>query len=161
MANGWRTNTKTADREWCNEFELVAGWPVAGVCFGGLGSIRSINVQSFPPTGAQFQVTTNGGSNPLWSPDGKQLFYLTLGTKRQIMSLDVQTRPAFSFGKTTPLPIDVISTTGGRPYDITPDGKYFLILQSKSQAPADTAPPDQINITLNWFQELQRLVPVR
>src|SRR5262245_29704910 len=67
-----------------------------------------VYVQPFPPTGAQFQITNNGGSNPLWSPDGKQLFYLTLGTKRQIMSVEVQTPHAFAFGRTTPLPIEVI-----------------------------------------------------
>src|SRR5262249_8895383 len=37
---------------------------------------EEIYVQPFPPTGAQYQITTNGGTSPLWSPDGKKLFYL-------------------------------------------------------------------------------------
>jgi len=42
-----------------------------------------------------------------------------------------------------------------------PDGKSFVVLQLQSQADPGEAPPDQINITLNWFRELQQRVPVK
>ncbi len=36
---------------------------------------NEVYVQPFPPTGAKYQISTSGGRNALWSPDGKQLFY--------------------------------------------------------------------------------------
>ena len=56
---------------------------------------------------------------------------------------------------------DDSKTGGSRPYDITPDGKYFVVMLPKAQTDRDKAPPEQINITLNWFEELKQRVPVR
>ena len=126
------------------------------------GGRNEVYVQPFPLTGAKYQISTSGGGDPLWSPDGKQLFYLTPGG-RQIVSVDIQTQPSFAFGKATPLPIEGIISTGPRSYDITPDGKYFVVMLPKAQTDRDKAPPGQINITLtlNWFEELKQRVPVR
>ncbi len=127
-----------------------------------------VYVQPFPPTGEKHQVTTGGANNPLWSPDGKRLFFLKpdgpaiqVGTTRQIMEVDVRTDQRFGLGKIRPLPIEGIVTTGPRPYDVTPDGKQFLVMVLKSQAEAEKAPAEQINITLNWFEELKQRVPVK
>src|SRR5262249_20781463 len=115
----------------------------------------------FPLTGAKYQVTTTGGSNPLWSHDGKHLFYLKdqAGGTRQIVSVDVQTQPRFAFGKATPLPIEIDGTGGARRYDITADDKYFVVMLRKSAADPRKIPPEQINVTLNWFEELKHRVP--
>jgi Tol biopolymer transport system component len=124
---------------------------------------QEVYVQPFPLTGAKYQITTTGGSTPLWSHDGKQLFYLKdrAGGVRQIVSVDVQTQPRFSFGKETPLPIEGIEITGARRYDITPDDKYFVVALSKAPTdPLKTAPGAEINFTLNWFEELMQRVPV-
>jgi eukaryotic-like serine/threonine-protein kinase len=118
----------------------------------------AVYVQPFPPTAAKYQISTSGAGNPLWSPDRKQLFYL--GPGRQIVAVDIQTQPSFLLGKTTLLPIEGIASTGPRPYDITPDGKYFVVLFPRSQAEVGKA-PEQINIVLNWFRELQERVPVK
>ncbi|PYS36143.1 MAG: hypothetical protein DMG14_25305 [Acidobacteria bacterium] len=124
---------------------------------------NEIYVQPFPPTGAKYQVSFGGGRSPLWSPDGRQLFYLqgqANGTQ-QIVSVDVQTQPAFVAGKTAPLPIEgVIADTGPRSYDISPDGKFFVVMLPQAQA-NDKAPPEQVNVALNWFDELKQRVPVR
>jgi hypothetical protein len=45
--------------------------------------------------------------------------------------VDIQTQPSFVSGKTTPLPIQGIVASGPRPYDITPDGKYFVVMFPK------------------------------
>ena len=122
-----------------------------------------VYVQPFPPTGAKYQISTGGGRNPLWSPNGKQLYYQPIkgaGLTR-IVSVDVQTQPSFVFGKTTPLPIEGIVEIGPRAYDISPDGKYFVIMLPKAQPDTGKAPPEQINITLNWFEELKQRVPVK
>jgi Tol biopolymer transport system component len=120
-----------------------------------------VYVQPFPLTGAKYQVSTAGGDRPLWSPDGKQLFYVSTGAVRQILAVDVQTQPNFVIGKTTPLPIQGLVETGPRNYDITPDGKYFVALFPQSQPSSDKPPPEQIYITLNWFEDLKQRVPVR
>jgi serine/threonine-protein kinase len=122
-----------------------------------------VYVQPFPPNGNKFQVT-DGGRSPLWSPDGKQLFYLRAqgaGTS-QIMAVDVQTQPNFVVVKTSPLPIErIVGDTGPRAYDIAPNGQSFIVMIPKSQSDPGKAPPDQINVTLNWFTELQQRVPVK
>jgi len=120
-----------------------------------------VYVEPFPPTGEKHQITRDGGDNPLWSPDGKQLFYLVPGVLRRIMAVDVGTQNGFSFGKATPLPIEGVLSTGPRPYDIMPDGKSFVVILPKAQADPARARAEQINVTLNWFNELQQRVPVK
>jgi serine/threonine-protein kinase len=120
---------------------------------------NEVYVQPFPVTGAKYQITTTGGQDPVWSPDGKQLFYLS--ANRQIMAVDVQTQPSFSNGKTTPLPIENIIDPGPRSYDISPDGKSFIVMLPRSDADSNKYPSEQINVTLNWLEELKQRVPVR
>ena len=78
------------------------------------------------------------------------------------MAVDVQTRPGFTFAKATPLPIDgTLQIHPERNYDITPDGKQFLVLLTAPVADSDDRPPLQINVVLNWFEELKQRVPVK
>jgi serine/threonine-protein kinase len=124
-----------------------------------------IYVQPFPPDGGtKHRISTSSNTHhPLWSPDGKQLFYVIdqPGGTGQIVSVDIQTEPTFAvIGKPAPLPIQGIVFSGPRGYDITPDGKYFVVMLPKSQAdPTKETPHDQINVTLNWFEELKQHVP--
>jgi hypothetical protein len=115
-------------------------------------------VEPFPPTGEKHLITDSGG-NPLWSRDGKQLFFMRGG--RQILSADIQSQPSFLAGKITALPINGIVNPGPRPYDITPDGKYFVVMFPAAQPESSKAPPEQINVTLNWLEELKQRVPVK
>ena len=55
----------------------------------------------------------------------------------------------------------VYADDGTRPYDITPDGKYVVALLPRAQAEPGKAPPEQINVTLNWFEELKQRAPAR
>src|SRR5262245_12836809 len=124
---------------------------------------QEVYVKPFPLTAAMYQISYGGGHVPIWSPDGKQLFYATdeVGGGSQIISVDVQTQQSFIVGKTTPLPVKGIVSNGARDgFDITPDGKHFVVLLPRSP---DTgkAPPEQINITLNWLEELKQHVPVQ
>ncbi len=68
------------------------------------------------------------------------------------------TQPTFGFANPTKLPIDKIAARPGmlRPYDITPDGKQFLIVAPVSNAPNQPSAQTQIRITLNWFEELKQ-----
>jgi serine/threonine-protein kinase len=120
-----------------------------------------VYVQPFPLTGAMHQISSGGGHYPLWSPDGKQLFYANddVGGTSQIISVDVQTQPTFAAVKTTPLPVKgILSNQARGGFDITPDGKYFVVLLPPSPGKAPIA---QINITLNWFDQLKQRVPLQ
>jgi eukaryotic-like serine/threonine-protein kinase len=120
------------------------------------GSRSDVFVEPFPVTGAKYQITTNGGTNPLWSPGDNQFFYIAPG--RRLMSVEIQTQPSFVPGKHTALPIEGFAA-GARPYDITPDGRFFVVLFPKSQENPEKPAPNRINVTLNWFEDLRQRVP--
>jgi len=118
----------------------------------------SVYVQPYPPTGAKYKISTIGaGDSPVWSHDGKELVFSS-GTGLKFV--DVQTKPAFSSSEPKPLPI-TIELTQGRPYDITQDGKTFLVMQRPNETTSSEKPVLQINVVLNWFRELQERVPVK
>ncbi|MFQ5928696.1 MAG: hypothetical protein ACE5MK_03290, partial [Acidobacteriota bacterium] len=98
------------------------------------------------------QVSNAGGCQALWRKDGKELFYLGLDGK--LMAVEVKAGSTLETG----IP-KVLFQTGVRvdpvfdQYCVTGDGQRFLLIE-----PAEgTAVP--INIVLNWFEELKRLVP--
>jgi hypothetical protein len=126
-----------------------------------LQTLGQIFVQTYP-TGTKYQITTDGGYAPIWSPDGKQLFYYSANNK--LFAVDIRTRPAFSFGRPSPLPIVGMVSEGPGParnYDVTPDGKRFLVILQGSQREVNSRSPIQINVVLNWLEELKQHVPVK
>jgi serine/threonine-protein kinase len=117
-----------------------------------------VYVQPFPNTGAKFQITRDGGGHPLWSPDGKELFYERAG---RLMSVAIRVQPAFAFGSPVTLPImGFVQDPGNTPrlYDITKDGKQFIMLFRAGQTTRGIT-STQIQVVLNWFSELQQRVP--
>jgi serine/threonine-protein kinase len=117
-------------------------------------------VQPYPSTGAKYQISPVGTNDPVWSPDGRELFYNAGG---KLMAVDIKTQPAFTFSEPRELPIAKISlnTKGSRNYDITPDGKRFIVvLNAADRQQAETRTLPQIQIVLNWFEELKQRVPV-
>src|SRR4030095_856654 len=123
------------------------------------GGISDIYIEAYQRTKQRYQISTTGGISPLWSNDGK-LYYVE-PFRGQIMSVDIQESAlTLDTRKTTPLPIEGIVTGGPRGYDIMPNGKSFVVLQLQSQA-SGKATPDQVNVTLNWFSELQQRVPLK
>jgi serine/threonine-protein kinase len=119
-------------------------------------------VEPFPPTGAKYEVP-DGSSAPLWSPDGKQLFYGSGGVGgNRIVSVDVKATPGFSFGTPVPVAIEGLVPTSAtsREYDISPDGKQFVAVLEASTGQGVKQPNPQINLVLNWFEELKQRVPV-
>jgi Tol biopolymer transport system component len=128
----------------------------------GPGSTQ-VYVQPFPATEAKYQISSDEGRTPLWSRDGRQLFYHNATTNKLIV-VDVQTEPSFTFGTPTPLPIEgTIHPLAQRNYDITPDGKQLLVVLPAASARSDSVarPTQQINIVLNWFEELKARVPTK
>jgi serine/threonine-protein kinase len=126
------------------------------------GLSANVYVEPFPATGGKYQITTGNGHHPVWLPDGTGLSYRVSNNEQVVVTVD--TTSGFTFGNPQPaLPVGLpgIVTTGSGSYDITRDGSAFLAV-----APASTAQPalldaQEINIVLNWFEELKRLVPTK
>ena len=124
----------------------------------------SLFVQPFPTTGATYQISksTSLGFHPMWSPDGKELFYVTGAGRAQFVAVSVTTRPTFTFGNpvSVPRPFAPSSQWFERNIDITLDGKRFLGVVPAGQNTASGAPAaPQIQVVLNWFEELKTKVP--
>lgn len=91
----------------------------------------------------------------MWNPTGRELFYRN-GAK--MVAVEVTTRPGFSMGKPHVLfEGPYLSTPATNPnYDVSRDGQRFLMLKPVEQA---QEAPTQINVVLNWFEELKQKVP--
>lgn len=75
------------------------------------------------------------------------------------MSVDVRTESGFAFANPTRLFELVEDTGGGWPYDVTPDGRQFIVLIRPGDADPEAASNPEIRVTLNWFEELRQRVP--
>jgi serine/threonine-protein kinase len=121
-----------------------------------------IYVRPYPDLHAsRRQVSIDGGTRPVWSRDGRELFYLSPGPAGQmsIVSVPVQADGPFVAGQAQPLfQGSYFRGPSGRTYDVSPDGKRFLLIRD---APGSTALPVHIVFGLNWTEELKRLVPAR
>jgi Tol biopolymer transport system component len=85
-----------------------------------------IYLQPLPQTGAKFQITKEGGEHPVWSPDGHEL-YFNRGDRLFEVALKMDQGVVAS--TPTPLPISgFVQGSGRRQFDITADGKQFLML---------------------------------
>ncbi|HXH06714.1 MAG TPA: hypothetical protein VNI83_08995, partial [Vicinamibacterales bacterium] len=92
-----------------------------------------VYVQPYPGPGGRWLVSTDGGDDPVWSPDGRRLYYRRGAA---IVSVTVQTVPAFSVGGATALFEALDETPGdGRNYDVSPDGSSFVVVRSEERAP--------------------------
>jgi serine/threonine-protein kinase len=121
-------------------------------------SAGEIYVRPFPRvTDGSWQVSTDGGSRPLWARNGRELFYLDRENK--LTAVAVQTSgPALVHGS----PVRVLDTAyagvrGYRPYDVSLDGQRFLMIKEDLTA----AKPAGLLVVLNWHEELKRLGPAR
>ena len=123
---------------------------------------NEIYVRPFPEVNkGRWQVSTSGGGWPLWSPNGRELFYLS---NDSAMAVSVETGPTLSFGTPKTLFRSTYlgsSSTGGTLWDISPDGKRFLLVKDAAANGKPTEFPRKINIVVNWFEELRQRVPVK
>ncbi len=130
---------------------------------GPSGEGNDIYVEPFPPTGSRRRISQDGGRFPLWSPEGSELFYRpNAGSGVRILrSVDIVTQPAFAFSNEQTLPVEGFNVVANyRDYDISPDGERLLMVFPEDQPDSGEPARAQINIVLNWFEELKERVPV-
>jgi serine/threonine-protein kinase len=110
-----------------------------------------IYVTPFPEADRRLQVSTDGGRQALWAPDGRTIYYRN---GNRMMAAPITYEPSFEVGQPEVLFTGSFEgeTRNLATYDISADGKKFLMVEVD---PTDS----QIVIVTNWFEELKRLVP--
>ncbi len=115
-----------------------------------VSSRQEIFVAPFPGPGARHQISTVGGTEPLWSRDGRELFFQS---GAQLMSVAVT--PGAAFSASAPHLVHegrfFKSINGNTSWSVTPDGKRFLRIQQVVPERAIT----HLELVLNWFSELK------
>jgi serine/threonine-protein kinase len=114
-----------------------------------------IYVRPFPDWDKKrVQVSTNGGRAPVWSADGRELFF---DNGDAMMVVAVQTSGDFAHG-TPRLMFEgqyVHGGGGARNYDVAPDGKRFLMIK-QVEPNVEPPPRDRLTVVLNWGDEVRQ-----
>ncbi len=103
-----------------------------------------VYVQSFPPGAGKFQVSAGGGTGPRWRADGRELYFRS---NDSLMAVTMQTSPRFAAG----VPQELFGSRGAsgvpaRSYDVTPDGRRFLVaIPSTSERDVPS-----VTVIVNW-----------
>ncbi len=111
---------------------------------------NEVYVQPYPGPGGKWQISNDGGTRPVWSRDGRELFYIN-GSK--LMAVPIVTKPTFTPG-TPHMLWQGNFYLSGHYYDVMPGAKQFLFIKEVEKPQA----PTQINVILNWPEELKRLM---
>ena len=122
-----------------------------------------VYVERFPQLGTRQRVSTEqGGWAPVWSPDGRRLFYRR-GSDGAMMAVPVQTGETLVVGGPTMLfesrGYDQVvppraGSPAGRTFDVAPDGRFLMIKESVGTT-------TEMLLIQHWFEELKRLVPTK
>jgi eukaryotic-like serine/threonine-protein kinase len=118
---------------------------------------NEVYAQPYPGPGGRVQVSTDGGDQPVWARDDRELFYRK---RAKMMVAPVETHPTLEVGTSTLL-FDAASHLWagryhyGASYDVSPRDRRFIMLKGREEVLA----PLQATVIVNWFEELKRLVP--
>jgi eukaryotic-like serine/threonine-protein kinase len=123
---------------------------------GAVGAMMQVYVTPFPGSGGRWPISTDGGSQPMWGRNGRELYYRSAN---RMMAVAVTSGSTFSATK----PRVLFETRaysglgiGGMSYDVTPEGEFLMIEPDEADVP-----PSQINVVLNWMQEVRQRVAAR
>ena len=109
-----------------------------------------VYVQPFPGPGRRVRISTDGGEAPIWSRDGRELFYLN---DAELMAVKVT---AGAVDLSPQKPERLFRKTTGLQYDVAPDGRFLMIEPLEG-----TVPSAPIAVVLNWSEELKARVPMK
>ena len=119
----------------------------------------AVYMRPFPATATKYLVTSNGFRS-LWSRDGKELFFARRG---QSFVVSIPPDRTSAVGNPVELPIRRFPPPGGpeREYDVLPDGRQFVFAYPVDVPSGRLATGGQVNVVLNWSEELKQKVPTR
>jgi dipeptidyl aminopeptidase/acylaminoacyl peptidase len=120
------------------------------------GALTGVYVQPFPVTGTKYQVSNF--IHPVWSRDGREL---VSQSPSQWLVQTITTQPSFAFSAPVPVPRGGATSPGPtaqRNYDVMPDGRMLGVVPA-GQTQSAGSTPQQIQVVLNWFEELKARVP--
>ena len=126
-----------------------------------------VYVAPYPAMAPRERISTDGGLHPLWSPDGRELYYRTgaspeeleqraLAQKSRVMAVSIETKPAFQAGRPRML-FEGPYFESGHDIAVTPDGKGFILIRETDSQTG----PKGIEAVVNWSEELKQRVQVR
>jgi serine/threonine-protein kinase len=121
---------------------------------------NEVYVQPFPgPEGSRYQVSLSGGQSPLWSRDGRELFFATETRPRRLMAVSVSTSFAFTASPPRELFARDLSMPGGSSsYEVSPDGRRLLVLEEME---AEDRTVSDLQVVLNGRRLLSPSGPGR
>lgn len=120
-------------------------------------STAAVFMQPVPATGAKYQISTDSGHHPFWAPDGRELFYWGRGGGT-LMATSLPAAGPVSLAPAVPVPGDHgsnMTSLGPRNYDITPDGREFVLTRRAGTETFERA--GSVDVVLNWLTELKLL----
>ena len=121
---------------------------------------RLVYVKRFPQRGCKETISRVPSARSTWSPDGRELFYVT-DQGRRLMVVPVEPGPSLHVGEATSLfEGEYFTSLNLRSYDVSPNGERFLRIKPPGAATTETASVPEAILVKNWFEELTRLVPV-
>jgi len=110
-----------------------------------------VYVEPYRGPGPKIMVSTEGGFQPVWSQDGRELYYRY---EDKMMVASVETEPEFKVTRTEQLfEGRYLCRVDHTDYDVAPDGRFLMIQEPEQSSPLG------INITLNWLEELRQIAP--
>ena len=128
-----------------------------------LSTSSGVFVDPFPATGARYQAPkVLRDFQPVWSPDGSELFYIGSTVAQQLVATRTSMRSGVTFGSPEFAPF--VPTAGRlagatRAFDVLPDGRFVGLVDGSVGDGTASAFPRELRLTINWFEELTRLVP--
>ena len=120
--------------------------------------VDEVYVRPVSGQGGKWHVSLEGGIVPVWSPDGKELFFVRGDTMMAVMIEEGEAQITSSAPrKLFDFPPGRRSERDSRSFDIAPDGKRFVLMRSATPGLGRR----QINVVLNWSAELKARVPIK
>jgi len=115
-----------------------------------------VYVRDFPGLQGRWQISTAGGQEPHWAPDGRELYYRH---NDLFMAVSVDTGAAFQASTPSVLFKGVynVRDSSNQSYAVDPKGGRFLMIRSAS----DDSERSRVRVVLNWSEELKQRVPTR
>jgi serine/threonine-protein kinase len=111
-----------------------------------------VYVRAHAGSPAKIQISSEGGTGPVWSRDGRELFY---AAGSRMMKVDVTLEPALRAAAPRELFQGDFAWDRPANYDVTPDGRRFVMVKTAGR----TSTVEELRVVLNWFEELRRLEP--